>query len=72
MKRAFLVVAALWVGCSSAKSFGPTATAASTWRRRCSSAATATPNLTSDKETGLGSWTDQQIKRAIVHGIDAL
>lgn len=27
-------------------------------------------NLTSDKETGLGNWTDDQIKRAITKGID--
>ena len=27
-------------------------------------------NITSDKETGLGSWTDAQIKRAITKGID--
>jgi cytochrome c oxidase cbb3-type subunit 2 len=27
-----------------------------------------TGNLTSDKETGLGSWTDQEIKRAITQG----
>jgi mono/diheme cytochrome c family protein len=26
-------------------------------------------NLTSDKETGLGDWTDAEIKRAITHGI---
>ena len=28
-----------------------------------------TRNLTSDKETGLGSWTDQEIKRAFTQGI---
>ena len=28
-----------------------------------------TRNLTSDKETGLGSWTDQEIKRALTQGI---
>lgn len=27
------------------------------------------PNLTSDKETGLGSWTDEQIKAALTKGI---
>jgi mono/diheme cytochrome c family protein len=27
-------------------------------------------NLTSDKETGIGNWTDAQIKRAISQGID--
>ena len=27
-------------------------------------------NLTSDKENGLGSWTDDQIKRAITTGVD--
>ena len=27
-------------------------------------------NITSDKETGIGSWTDDQIKRAITKGID--
>jgi len=27
-------------------------------------------NLTSDKETGLGNWTDDQIKRALTKGID--
>jgi mono/diheme cytochrome c family protein len=27
-------------------------------------------NLTSDKQTGLGNWTDDQIKRAFTHGID--
>jgi len=29
-----------------------------------------TPNLTSDKETGLGSWTDAEIARAIRQGIN--
>jgi cytochrome c oxidase cbb3-type subunit 2 len=29
----------------------------------------ATGNLTSDKETGLGSWTDDEIKRTITQGI---
>jgi mono/diheme cytochrome c family protein len=28
-----------------------------------------TRNLTSDKETGLGAWTDQEIKRALTQGI---
>lgn len=28
-----------------------------------------TGNLTSDKETGLGNWTDEEIKRAITKGI---
>jgi mono/diheme cytochrome c family protein len=28
-----------------------------------------TRNLTSDKETGLGNWTDQEIKRALTQGI---
>jgi len=28
-----------------------------------------TPNLTSDKETGLGDWTDQEIKKAFTQGI---
>jgi hypothetical protein len=28
-----------------------------------------TANLTSDKETGLGNWTDDEIKRAITQGI---
>ena len=28
-----------------------------------------TRNLTSDKETGLGNWTDQEIKRAFTQGI---
>ncbi|MBI5216634.1 MAG: c-type cytochrome [Ignavibacteriae bacterium] len=28
-----------------------------------------TPNLTSDKETGLGNWTDEEIKEAITKGI---
>ncbi len=28
-----------------------------------------TKNLTSDKETGLGNWTDQEIKRAFTQGI---
>jgi mono/diheme cytochrome c family protein len=27
-------------------------------------------NLTSDNETGLGKWTDAQIKRALTHGLD--
>jgi mono/diheme cytochrome c family protein len=27
-------------------------------------------NITSDKETGIGAWTDDQIKRAITDGID--
>ena len=27
-----------------------------------------TGNLTSDKETGLGNWTDDEIKRAITQG----
>jgi mono/diheme cytochrome c family protein len=30
----------------------------------------ATPNLTPDKETGLGDWTDGQIARAIREGLD--
>jgi mono/diheme cytochrome c family protein len=29
-----------------------------------------TRNLTSDKETGLGNWTDQEIKRAFTQGIN--
>lgn len=29
-----------------------------------------TRNITSDKETGIGGWTDAQIKRAITKGID--
>ncbi len=28
------------------------------------------PNLTSDPATGLGKWSDDEIKRAITHGID--
>ena len=28
-----------------------------------------TANLTSDKDTGLGNWTDEEIKRAITRGI---
>jgi mono/diheme cytochrome c family protein len=27
-------------------------------------------NITSDPETGIGAWTDEQVKRAITHGID--
>lgn len=27
-------------------------------------------NITSDRETGIGAWTDEQIKRAITEGID--
>lgn len=30
----------------------------------------ATPNLTPDKETGLGEWTDAEIARAIREGVD--
>lgn len=30
----------------------------------------ATPNLTSDMETGLGGWTDSEIARAIREGVD--
>jgi len=30
----------------------------------------ATPNLTPDEETGLGSWTDAEIARAIREGVD--
>ena len=26
-------------------------------------------NITPDKDTGIGSWTDDQIKRAIAHGV---
>ncbi len=29
-----------------------------------------TPNITPDKETGIGSWTDEQIARAITDGIN--
>src|SRR5712692_2933296 len=28
-------------------------------------------NLTPDRETGIGSWTDAQVKRAIVEGVRA-
>lgn len=28
------------------------------------------PNLTPDKDTGLGNWTDEQMKSAITKGID--
>ncbi len=28
------------------------------------------PNLTGDMDTGIGKWTDDQIARAILHGID--
>ena len=31
---------------------------------------TSTPNLTPDKATGLGNWSDKQIKSAILDGID--
>jgi mono/diheme cytochrome c family protein len=27
------------------------------------------PNITPDKETGIGSWTDEEIKRAITQGV---
>jgi len=30
-----------------------------------------TPNLTPDPDTGLGGWTDEQIKNAFLNGIDA-
>jgi mono/diheme cytochrome c family protein len=29
-----------------------------------------TPNLTPDAETGLGTWTDDQVKNAILNGVD--
>ena len=28
------------------------------------------PNITPDRETGIGSWSDDQIKRALTEGID--
>jgi len=34
-------------------------------------ASVRTPNITPDPETGIGKWTDEQIKRAIVDGIGA-
>jgi len=27
------------------------------------------PNITPDAETGLGTWTDEEIKRALIHGL---
>ena len=30
-----------------------------------------TPNITPDRETGIGSWSDEQIKRAITEGVRA-